>query len=395
MVFLSPKGKWSALVVTALSVILPLTTWFSATAIIPDISKDIHFTTNQLAWLTNGVQAGFVLGAIVTSLLSLADVLLPQILMAWSAVLAGFANAFILLDIGPEGIIIARILTGIALSGIYPPSMKFIATWFLKGRGLAMGTLVGALTFGSALPHYIRAIEFGLDWQVVIIVSSVACLVSAVIFAFILKEGPERFARTKISPRHLGRILRNKPVMLANFGYFGHMWELYAMWGWFLSYSISAKTSMAADWNASILTFSVIALGAPSSVIAGLIADKIGRPITTVACMVISGSCAILIGVFFDGPSWLFIIIAAIWGFTVVADSAQFSASVSEYANNSLIGTALVFQMGVGFAITIFIIWLVPHLAELFGGWRWTFVILAIGPILGTGAMIRLHRNYS
>ncbi|MEW7009277.1 MFS transporter [Lentilitoribacter sp. EG35] len=386
------KNKWIVMGITALGVILTLTTWFSATAIIPDLQDAFNLNASELAWLTNGVQAGFVVGALSASILSLADVVRPQRLMACSALCAGLANAIILLEPGTTWIIVSRFLTGIALSGVYPPAMKFIASWFIRGRGLAMGTMVGALTLGSALPHFIRAVEFGFDWQSVIVVSTLGCIVGSVIFIALLQEGPHKPAPAKVNPRQLGRMLRDRPVMLANLGYFGHMWELYAMWAWFLSYAIAAKQSMVSDWNASVLTFCVVALGAPSCVIAGVVADKIGRSLTTAGCMIISGSCAILIGVFFDGPAWLFFVVAIIWGFTVVADSAQFSASVSENADTSFIGTALAFQMGVGFAITIFVVWLMPHLANIFGSWRWTFSILALGPFVGTWSMLKLYR---
>lgn len=386
------QNKWVVMVITALGVILTLTTWFSATAIIPDLKEAFALNANELAWLTNGVQAGFVIGALGISILSLADIIRPQKLMACSALCAGLANAIILLEPNSAWIIFSRFLTGIALSGVYPPAMKFIASWFIKGRGLAMGSMVGALTLGSALPHFIRAAEFGLDWQAVIIASTIGCVAGSAIFLVFLQEGPHKSASAKINPRQLGQIVKDRPVMLANIGYFGHMWELYAMWAWFLSYAMAAKQSMAADWNASVLTFCVVALGAPSCIIAGMIADKIGRGLTTAGCMLISGSCAMLIGVFFDGPTWIFFVVAAIWGFTVVADSAQFSASVSENADTSLIGTALAFQMGVGFAITIIVVWLMPHLADILGGWRWTFVILAIGPFIGTWSMLALHK---
>lgn len=369
-----------------------MTTWFSATAIIPDLSKTIEFSASELSWLNNGVQIGFVVGALSASFLSLSDVIRPQRMMAYAALFAGISNAILLLEPSTTWIIFSRFLTGIALSGVYPPAMKFVASWFVKGRGLAMGAMVGALTLGSALPHFIRAAQFGFDWKLVIVISSATCLIAATIFFAFLTEGPEKSAAAKIDPRQLVQILRNKPVMLANYGYFGHMWELYAMWGWFLSFAIAAKETMVGEWNASVLTFCVVALGAPSCVIAGLIADKIGRGLTTAGCMIISGTCALLIGVFFDGPSWLFILVAAIWGFTVVADSAQFSASVSENADKSLIGTALAFQMGVGFAITIFVIWLMPHLTNWLGGWRWSFSILAIGPVVGTISMLMLHK---
>lgn len=386
-------NRWLALAVTGLAVILSMTAWFSATAVTPELAATMALTPTQAAWLTNGVQLGFVIGALSSSLLSFADVWRITWLMAAAACVAGIANAGLLLEPGATGAIASRIATGAALASIYPPAMKFIGTWFRTGRGLAMGTLVGALTFGSAMPHLVRAVGVGFDWRMVIITSSVACLLGAVIFLFLLREGPYPFARTKVDPRHLGAILRNRPIMLANTGYFGHMWELYAMWGWLLAYAGAAQSGGLGLGSASLLTFAVIALGAPSCIAGGWLADRIGRCNTTAISMAISGTCALAIGLAFDGPAWLFVGIVLVWGFTVVADSAQFSATVSELSDQSLVGSSLAFQMGVGFAITMITIWLVPQIAEWAGGWRWSFLVLVPGPVAGVIAMLLLKRR--
>ena len=383
------NGRWVALTLAGLAVILSMTVWFSATAILPQMVAHFGLGTSAAAWLTNGVQAGFVVGALGSALLSVADVVRLTRLMAGAAVLAALANGVILLEPGTGGLIAARFMTGLALAGVYPPAMKFIATWFQAGRGLAMGAIVGALTLGSALPHLVGALGVGFDWRLVIAVTSLASMLAAVVFLVALKEGPHAFARTTVDPRHIGAILRNRPVMLANFGYFGHMWELYAMWGWFLAYVAAAGLGL----NASIMAFAVIALGAPGSVVAGVLADRFGRPRVTAVILGLSGSCALLIGVAFDGPVWLFVLIAGLWGLTVVADSAQFSALVSELSPPHLVGSALAFQMGVGFLITIGMIWITPLLAGWAGSWRWTFLILVPGPVFGAWAMLRLQRS--
>ena len=251
-----------------------------------------------------------------------------------------------------------------------------------------MGIMVGALTLGSALPHLIAALGIGANANSVIVASSVCAVVSALILA-LLPEGPFPFARTRFDPRQISGVLRNRAVMLANLGYFGHMWELYAMWGWILAY---AAASPAWGWNGSILAFAVIAMGAPGCVIAGVAAEKFGRCATTSAAMMVSGICAILLGLSFDGATWVLVAIALLWGLTVVADSAQFSAAVSELSDQTQVGSALAFQMGVGFAITMVTIWLVPTIAEMAGSWRWSFLILAPGPLIGTWAMLRLRR---
>ena len=368
-----------------------MSVWFSATAITSELTAHFDLTTSQKTWLTNGVQAGFVVGALTSSLLSLADVFRLTYMMTAAAVLAAIANATILLEPSVTGLIAARFVTGFALAGIYPPAMKFIATWFQKGRGVAMGSMVGALTLGSASPHLIGAFGIGFDWTIVIKVSSMAVFSSALIFFFLLKEGPHSFAKTTVDIRQIGAIVRNKPVMLANLGYFGHMWELYAMWGWFLAFALAANTEAGMTLNASLLAFCVIALGAPSSVIAGVAADRFGRAVTCAVILAISGTCALLIGFVFTGPVWLFLIVAAVWGLTIVADSAQFSTAVTEHAPPTLVGSALAFQMGIGFLITILALWIVPLIAEAMGTWRWTFLILVPGPMVGIWAMLRLR----
>ncbi|MBK5933622.1 nitrate/nitrite transporter NarK [Rhodovulum imhoffii] len=386
------SGKWRALVLTALAVVLTLSTWFSATSVAPALTEALGLSEAEAIWLTNAVQAGFVIGALVSSFLSIADIWPMARIMAVAAALAALSNGALLLATEPWHAVAARFCTGAALALVYPPAMKFISTWFRTGRGLAMGAMVGALTLGSAAPHLVRALGSGLEAGTVIAVTTAASLLAALLFWF-LREGPYPFSRAKVDPRQLGAILRNKPVMLANLGYFGHMWELYAMWGWILAFATSA--SLAGEWalNASMLVFFVVALGAPSCVFAGLLADRIGRCTTTALAMSVSGLAALAIGVFFTGPIWAFVLVALIWGFTVVADSAQFSAAVSELADQSLVGSALAFQMGIGFAITLLTVWLIPQIAEITGTWRWSFAVLAIGPALGVVAMLQLRKH--
>lgn len=386
------SNKWVALTLTGSAVILSLTTWFSATAILPDLQAVLGLDASGAAWLTNAVQAGFVLGALVSSVLALSDVLPLTRLMAVASVAAAAFNAVALLEPGAGWVIAARFATGASLALVYPPSLKFIATWFRKGRGLAMGSMVGALTLGSALPHLVRGIGAGIDWQVVLVASSLASLVAAVIFGLVLREGPDPFGRAAVDLRQIGRVIRDRPVMLANAGYFGHMWEVYAMWAWILVYIGAAKEAGLAVTNVSILAFAVIAFGAPGSVLAGLVADRIGRCKTTAIALGLSGASALLIGFSFDGPVWIFTVAALFWGMTVAADSAQFSAAVTELADQSRVGAALAFQMGVGFAITILTIWMMPLIAEALGSWRWSFLVLVPGPVLGSWAMLTLRR---
>lgn len=386
-------GKWYALFLTGLAVLFSLMTWFSATAVLPELTALHDLSASQAAWLTNAVQLGFAVGALVASIFAVGDIWPPLRYMAASALLACIANLLLLVDLGVSGAIAARFVTGVALAGVYPPAMKFIATWFEAERGFAMGAMVGALTLGSALPHLVRGLGGEVSWEAVVIVCSLGSAIAAAMFFWFLREGPHSFARARVDLRQVGLIFRNRPAMLANLGYFGHMWELYAMWGWFLAFvGIAANNGLGAV-NASLLTFAVIAMGAPGCIIGGWLADHIGRCRTTILMMGVSGSSAILIGFVFGGPFWLFALIAMIWGFTVVADSAQFSAAVTELSDTHLVGSSLALQMGVGFTITMLTIWLTPLVAEWLGSWQWTFLMLVPGPIIGVLAMSLLYRH--
>ncbi|QPM90407.1 hypothetical protein PSAL_016450 [Pseudooceanicola algae] len=388
-------GRWRALALIGLGVIGVMSTWFSATAIAPDLAALWSLGATQSAWLTIAVQLGFVAGAIAASLLNLPDIVPLPRLIAISAALAALANLALLIVPGPGIAIALRFVTGIALAGVYPPAMKLMATWFVKGRGLALGLLLAGLCFGSSLPHLVRAMTFGLDWKLVVIATSAAGFVSALVFAGALREGPHGFARAVFNPRQTFAILRNRPVMLANIGYFGHMWELYAAWAWLLAYGAAARSAGLTSFpfaTPEMLAFVAIAMGAPGSLIAGWMSDRIGRCYTTIALMALSAGCAALIGTAFAGPPWLLAAIALLWGMTVLGDSAQFSAAVSELAPPDLAGTALTLQTGVGFALTIPAIQLVPVIAEWMGSWQWAFLLLVPGPLIGIWAMARLRR---
>jgi MFS family permease len=380
--------------VIAAALVLSMATWFSATAIVPELTARWALSPTAAAWLTIGVQAGFVVGALASSLVNLADVVRLDRLMAAAAALGAAANLALLAEPGPGAAIAARFLTGLALAGVYPPALKLMATWFRRGRGLALGVVIGALTLGSALPHLFRALG-GFDWRLVVVSSSAASLAAAALFLLAIREGPYPFARATMDPRQIGAVFRNRPLMLANLGYFGHMWELYAMWGWFLAFAAAAVEAgeglIAA--RASLLTFVVVAAGLPGCVLGGLVSDRIGRTLTTAGLMAASGLCALAIGFVYDGPAWAFLAVALLWGATIVGDSAQFSASVTELADQRYVGTALALQLGVGFGLTIVALWVVPLFAAWIGGWRWAFLLLVPGPVVGAAAMLALRRR--
>ncbi len=373
-----------------------LTTWFSATAIVPELIVHWGLITSQAAWLTNAVQIGFVAGAIAASLVNLPDIVRMQRLMAVSALCAGCANGALLVVDTPGMAIFARFLTGVALAGVYPPALKLMATWFVRGRGLALGFLIGALTLGSSMPHLLRALTDGLAWQAVVIGSSVLALISAGIFALLVREGPHAFGRATFDPRQCLRVFTDRPLWLANLGYFGHMWELYAMWAWILAFASAAGQGGLSPFpfgTPSMLAFVVVASGVVGCILGGLLSDRIGRCLTTAGMMAVSGSCALLIGFLFDGPGWALALVAVVWGISVIGDSAQFSAAVTELADSRFVGTAVTLQLGIGFALTVLAIWALPLLAAALGGWQWAFLMLVPGPVIGVWAMLRLRNR--
>jgi len=382
---------WRMLAIICLGVVGVLATWFSATAIVPELIRVWQLTPGQAAWLTNAVQLGFVAGALGASLVNLPDILPMHRLMTGAALLAALSNAALLV-VGPEGAMIARFVTGVALAGVYPPALKLMATWFVKGRGLALGVLIGALTFGSSMPHLVRAVADGVDWHVVVWATSATALGGALVFGLLVREGPNPFGRATFNPRQSLAVFTDRPLLLANIGYFGHMWELYAMWAWILAFAAASNVEPFPFGSPSMLSFLVVASGVIGCLAGGWLSDRIGRCLTCAGMMIVSGACAALIGFYFDGPPLVLALLALLWGVTVIGDSAQFSVSVTELAESAFVGTALALQMGIGFGLTVVSIWALPLFAEWIGGWQWAFLFLLPGPLIGTCAMLALRR---
>ena len=385
------EARWRMLALLAAILILSMTTWFSATAVLPDLERAFSLTSSAASWLTNAVQAGFVVAALTLGISGLADAVPAHILLAGAAALAAVSNLALLAAPNAAALFAARVVTGIALAGVYPTALKMIATWFARGRGLAMGAAVGALTLGSSTPYLVRAVGAALDWRAVVAASSVAAVIS-VAATLLVRPGPYGAARHGFDPSRLGVVARNPALVLANLGYFGHMWELYAMWGWFLAWSTAAAAARPLGISAPLLTFLVIAIGAFGCLAGGLAADRIGRTALTASAMAVSGLCCVAAGAVWGGPPALLAAVALVWGFAVIADSAQFSAMATELADPTSVGTALTLQVGGGFALTIVSIRLLPLVAGAFG-WRWSFLVLAPGPLVGALAMLALRAH--
>ncbi|MEM8861082.1 MAG: MFS transporter, partial [Chloroflexota bacterium] len=330
----------------------------------------------------------------ISTLLNLADRIPAKWMMSGAAIMAGIFTASIAIFANGLGLaILFRFLTGAVLAGVYPVGMKIMATWTQKDRGFAIGLLVGALTIGSAMPHLLNVFGGVQSWQPVMWLAAGLAICGGLIGVFFIEEGPYKTQSPPFDWRQIGKILADKDVMYANLGYLGHMWELYAMWSWIALFFLASfeLSGIGPAW-ASGAAFAVIAIGGVGSYLAGGWADRFGRTTVTITSLVISGICALTIGFLFGRSPILLMIVALIWGITIVADSAQFSAAVSELAPREYLGTALTLQTSMGFLLTLFTIRMVPPI-QAWVGWEYAFAFLAIGPIVGIWGMWRLRQS--
>jgi len=368
--------------------------WFSSAAVVSDMSRDATVSPFAQAMLTSGVQAGFACGAIVYAMLGLADRFDPRRVFALSAIAAAAANAVLLLaPVGGAIAIFSRLATGAFLAGVYPVGMKIAVGWGDRDRGLLVGLLVGALTLGSAAPHLLSFLG-GAQWRVSVgAASALAAIGGAVVL--MVKLGPHHATAPAFSFRALGLAWTDQRIRLAYAGYLGHMWELYAMWAWIgaaLTMAFSVRMEMEEALSLSKLTaFGAIGIGALACVAAGALADRIGKAETTIIAMTGSAAMAVLAAWAFSGPILLLVLIVLFWGVFVIADSAQFSAIVADVAPPAQAGALLTFQTALGFALTILTVQATPFIADAIG-WPGLFIVLALGPLAGTIAMLRLRR---
>jgi MFS family permease len=386
-------SAWKMLGVVSLAQFLGMTLWFSATAVTPLLEYEFALSSTEAAWLTMAVQAGFVAGTLLSALANLADYFNSRTLMFAGATVGAAANAAVLIAPGAASLISLRFLTGAALAFVYPPAMKLAAGWFRDGRGLALGMLIGALTLGKAFPHLLSAL-FGATWREPMLLASALAIAGGVLVLAVVRDGPYVAATAPFDPHAIRRVISIRGVRLAMLGYLGHMWELYAMWTWIAVFAWASLTASGVDDVAaagSFAAFLAIGSGAAGCVTAGYIADRAGKARVAMWAMLGSAACAMLTGVVYGGSPWLLYVLIILWGFTVVADSAQFSALVSEHAPRDHVGTALTLQTCVGFLLTMVTIELLPRVADYIS-WRWASLLLVPGPLLGAWAMARLRK---
>jgi MFS family permease len=389
----------------ALVQVLAMSVWFSASAAAPALATQWHLSAGAAAWLTASVQAGFVLGAIGSAAFGLADRMPPHLLVAGCAAGAAACTlAVAVLADGPVTAVPLRFATGAFLAGVYPVGMKLMASWSQPtGSALAMGVLVGSLTLGSALPHMIDGL-WRLNWHAVLAAAAAVAFSGAIVAGALVRTGP-RFpsAAGTGRPSYAVTMFADRGARLVNLGYFGHMWELYALWTWlptFLAMSGTATTgapASASPGQAGIDAFLAIGVaGLAGCLIGGWAADRLGRAATATAALAVSGACCLLSPLSFGASHPWLLAFAAVWGAAVIADSGVFSTLLSDIADRRYTGTALTAQTAIGFLLTIVTIQLIPLIAAAVG-WRFAFLALTAGPAAALLAMTtfgrRMRRN--
>lgn len=369
--------------------------WFAGTATLPALKAEFAIGDQLASMISSSVSLGFVCGTLLSALLGLADRLDPRRFFAGACLVAASANAATLaVDPTSLGMPALRFVVGVCMAGTYPVGMKMVSAWAKSDMGLLVGLLTGAVTLGSASAYLVDALG-GLDWRLTITATS-ALAAAAGLLVNLVRLTPQAVGQVPFQAASLTRIWTQKSLRLANFGYFGHMWELFAVWAWlglFLDASFARNPGgPEAPLYAKLVTFAAVAVGGLGCLAGGWVADRWGRTTLTMAAMATSGTCCLVVGLLFGGNPWLLTALCLGWGVAVVADSPQFSSCVIELSEAGLVGTMLTAQTCIGFLLSIVTIHLLPALVALVG-WEGAFAVLALGPYLGVWAMGALRRQ--
>lgn len=391
-------ARYRQLAMVAAVQVLAMSVWFATAAVVPSITLAWRISGDDASWLTTAVQAGFAAGAVFSAALNLADRIRISVLIAASGALA--AATTVLLPLLADGLAVAlplRFLTGFALAGVYPPGMKLIASWFPAGRGLAIAVLVGAITLGSSAPQLINGIGT-LPWRGVLSATAGLAFAGAIV-ALRLREGPHLKRGVRLRPAYVLEMFADRRQRLINLGYYGHMLELYAFWTWlpvYLAASLSIwRAEAGSRVTVGVVAFATIGVAGMAGAMGGGTASRrFGSERVAMWAMAISGGCCLISGLVFGATPWFLLPLLGVWGFAVIADSAQFSAALTDAADTRYVGTALTAQVAIGFLITVTTIRLVPIVADGIG-WRWALTVLALGAFIGVPAMRGLVRGSS
>ncbi|MCB9316103.1 MAG: MFS transporter [Lewinellaceae bacterium] len=369
--------------------------WFAGNAVLADLVRDFGLETSALGHITAAVQFGFITGTLIFAVLTIADRFSPSKVFLVSAVAGAVFNLGAALG-GQTlvSLLFFRFLTGFFLAGIYPVGMKIAADYYQKGLGKSLGFLVGALVLGTAFPHLLKGFSGDLPWRFVLILTSGLAVVGGLTIALFVPDGPHRKPGTKPDFGALFRVFSDGKFRSAAFGYFGHMWELYAFWA-FVPVMLKSFNLFHTDarLNVPVLSFLIIGCGGLACVAGGYISERLGAKRTAGIALFASGLCCLISPLlFFSNSGLVFTVFLLFWGLVVIADSPLFSSLVAHNAPAESKGTALTIVNCIGFAITIVSIQLLNFLYELIDP-RYIYLILAPGPALGLWAMFAGRRN--
>ncbi|MES3017982.1 MAG: MFS transporter [Bacteroidota bacterium] len=368
--------------------------WFAGNSVISDIAKALHLEPIFLAHLTSSIQFGFITGTLVFAVLAISDRFSPSVIFFISSLLAALLNLGITLDnITPEGVLLFRFSTGFFLAGIYPIGMKIASDYYREGLGKSLGFLVGALVMGTAFPHLLKFLTIGFPWKYVIYSTSVFSVLGGLSILLFVPDGPFRKQGQKLKFTSFIKGFRQRNFRESAFGYFGHMWELYAFWA-FVPVILASYNSHYPDakLNIPLLSFLIIASGGISCAVSGIIAQRFGAKKIATAALFLSCLCCLVSPLFlFSNSAFLLISFLFIWGITVIADSPLFSTLVAQNAPEESRGTSLTIVNCIGFAITILSIQFISFLSDKMNP-QYIYSLLAIGPILGLIALLSRKR---
>ncbi|WP_299593976.1 MFS transporter [uncultured Microbulbifer sp.] len=394
---------FSPITIIAAAQLLGTSLWFSANSAADDLALRWQVTATDIGWLTNAVQGGFILGTLLLALGGIADRYRASQIFIVSALTGAFFNAcFAWLSDGLNSALVYRFLVGICLAGIYPMGMKLVVSWAPERAGAALAQLVAMLTLGTALPHGLREVGAGLPWQWIISTSSLLAVIAAVLI-YRLGDGPHLPQPARKNTQTQQRSVFTRPAVLLAFripefraaawGYFGHMWELYAFWAMVpLLVSSTALFDVFPGLGVAGLSFGIIAIGAVGCLVGGILSRKIGSARVALGALAASGSCALVFVLFWDQlPAIWLAALLFFWGATVIADSPQFSALSATACPRELVGSALAIQNSIGFAITVVSIAGISALFELTG--PESVWLLLPGPVLGLLGFILTMRR--
>lgn len=379
---------WYLLPVIVISQLTGTAPWFATNAVLNGLIRDLSLPAYALGNLTSAVQLGFILGTLTFAFLLIADRFSPVRVFLFCAIIGALTNgSIVLLNGGLNQLLFLRFLTGISLSGIYPVGMKIASDWYRDGLGKALGYLVGALVLGKALPHFLQFSIGELGWKTVILSISAASLLGGLLLFALVQDGPFRKASQQFKPAVIRRMFQFPEFRAAAFGYFGHMWELYAFWA-FLPYVLKFWFERAeVSANVSFWSFVVIGIGSLGCVVGGYISLRKKSKIVATYMLLTSGLLCLISPLLFHLhiPA-VFLTVLGLWGFTVVGDSPQFSTMVAQQAPAEFRGSALTIVNCIGFAITIGSIQLLNYLSQHYST-AWLYLPLTIGPIFGLLAL--------